>query len=77
VKAIIRRLRRLEGAKPPVEAGQTMAESIVAARRRRLEASGQPVEDLPPVDYTGYRTIADRILLARRLSMGTPETNPK
>ena len=69
MKAIIHRLRRLEGAKPPVEAGHAVAELIRAKRRRRLEESGQPDEDLPPVDYTGCRTIADRILRSRQARM--------
>jgi hypothetical protein len=69
VKAIIRRLRRLEGANPSAEPSRALAELISARRRRRLEASGQPDEDLPTVDYTGCRTIADHILRTRRVRM--------
>lgn len=69
MKAIIRRLRRLEDVTPSVEAGQTTADLIKARRRRRLEASGQPDKDLPLVDYTRCRTIADRILRSRQARM--------
>ena len=70
MRAIIRRLCRLEGAKPHVEAGQTVAEFIrERRRRRRLEESGQPFESSPPVDYTGCRTIAEHIRRARQVRM--------
>ncbi len=49
--------------------GPSIAEIIRERRRCRLEASGQPDEDLPSVDYTGCRTIADHILRARRVRM--------
>jgi len=69
VRAIIRRLHRLEEARPFVEAGQALADLIRARRRRRLEASGQPDEDLPAVVYTGCRTTGEYIRRARQVRM--------
>jgi hypothetical protein len=49
VKAIVRRLRRLEDQARPIvnDRGQTPAEVIRERRRRRLEAVGLPFEDRP------------------------------
>ena len=65
MRAITKRLARLENVAASIDHGPTMAESILAARRRR----GVPDEPRLPVDYTGCRTIADRILRARKASM--------
>jgi hypothetical protein len=65
MKTLTRRLDRLEGVAASVAQGPTQAKLIRERRRRRLEASGQPFRASPPVDYTGCRTIADRIVRAR------------
>jgi len=69
MKTLLRRLHHLENARASLEHGPSMADFIWARRQRRLEASGQPEEDLPPVDYTGCRTIADHILRTRHVRM--------
>jgi hypothetical protein len=65
MKTIIRRLHRLESVVAIVAKGPSIAEAILAARRRR----GVPDEPRLPVDYTGCHTIADSILRARQASM--------
>ena len=65
MKTIIRRLHRLESLAATVAKGPSIAEAILAARRRR----GVPDEPRMPVDYTGCRTIADRILRSRQAQM--------
>ena len=42
MKSILTRLRRLESAAAPVERDREIVEAILAARRRRTEASGEP-----------------------------------
>ena len=69
MKSIIRRLNRLESVTASIDRGASMAQEIQEQRRRRLEASGLPVESRPPIDYTGCRTIADHILRARQARM--------
>lgn len=69
MKTIIRRLHRLESVAATVAKGPSIAEIIRERRRRRLEASGQADKDLPPVDYTGCRTIADHILRTHHVRM--------
>ena len=69
MRAITRRLECLETARATIPPGPTAAELIMESRRRRLEAIGQPFVPLPPIDYTGCRTIADRILRARQARM--------
>ena len=66
MRAITRRLNRLENVRAVIPLGPTAAESILAARRRR----GVPDEPRLPVDYTGCRTIADAILRTREARMG-------
>ena len=68
MRAIINRLRRLENATAPGEREQAMVEAILAARRRRLGASYEPLT-FPPESYAGCRTVADHILRARKLRM--------
>ena len=77
MKTILRRLDRLENARASLDHGPSMADLIRARRRRRLEASGQPDEDLPPVDYAGCRTIAARILRAREACMKRQLADPR
>jgi len=69
MRAITRRLDRLENTRAAIRPGPTAAELIIASRRRRLEARGQPFIPSPPIDYTGCRRIADRILRARQACM--------
>ena len=66
MKAIINRLRRLENTAAPAERERAAVETILAARRRRLGPSYEPV-GLPPESFAGCRTVADRILRARHL----------
>ncbi len=68
MRAIINRLRRLENATVPVERERAAVEAILAARRRRLGASYEPLS-FPPESYAGCRTVADRILRTRKLRM--------
>ena len=65
MRAITRRLNRLEHTRASIRPGPTAAELIMVSRRRRLKASGQPFVPPPPVDYTGCWTIADHILRSR------------
>jgi hypothetical protein len=46
----------------------TAVEAILAARRRRLGASYEPLS-FSPESYAGCRTVADHILRARKLRM--------
>jgi hypothetical protein len=69
MRAITRRLDRLENTRAAIPSGPTAAEWIMASRRSRLEASGQPVQPSLRVDYIGCRTTADRILRARQAHM--------
>jgi hypothetical protein len=69
MRAIIRRLDRLENRRAAIPQGPTAAELIMTSRRRRLEASGQPSVPSPLVDYTGCRTIANHILRSRQACM--------
>ena len=69
MKTIIRRLHRLESAVSIVAKGSGIAEEIIERRRRRLEVSGRAVESSPAIDFTGCRTIGDRILRSRQACM--------
>ena len=71
VKAIDRRLRRLEGQARPIvnECGQTPAEVLRERRRRRLEAAGLPFEDLPLETFAGAQTLAEAIRMGRRRAL--------
>jgi hypothetical protein len=62
------RLRRLENTTAPVGRERAAVAAIMAARRRRLGASYEPFS-FPPESYAGCRTVADRILRARKLRM--------
>jgi hypothetical protein len=68
VKAIDRRLRRLEEqGKPQVnERGETHAEVIRARRRRRLEVAGLPYEEPPREIFVGARSRSEIMRLARQ-----------
>jgi hypothetical protein len=63
MKTIIRRLRRIEArlAPEPDAASERAAELIRERRRRRLEAAGQPYDELP------WHTVA--LQPGRRLSL--------
>ena len=65
MKTIIRRLHRLESVAAIFAKGPSIAEAILAARRRR----GVPDGPRLLVDYTGCHTIADRILRSRQAQM--------
>ncbi len=77
MRAITRRLDRLENRRAAMPQGPTAAQSILESRRRRLEASGQPFIPFPPVDTTGCRTIADLILCARQARMKRLLADPR
>ena len=66
MKAIARRLRRLEDQARPVlnESGQTPAEVVRERRRRRLEAAGLPLEDRPRESLRG-QTLPEAIRMGR------------
>jgi hypothetical protein len=68
VKAIARRLRRLEDqARQEVnERGGTLAVILWKRRRRRLEAAGLPFEDPPWVDLRGARSFGEELSLCLR-----------
>ena len=68
MRAIINRLRRLENATAPAGRERAAVEAILAARRRRLRASYEPLS-FPPESYAGCCTVADRILRTRKLTM--------
>ena len=68
MRAIVNRLRRLENASAPAERERAAVEAILEARRRRLGADYVPMT-FPPESYAGCRTVADRILRQRQLSM--------
>ena len=56
-----------------MERDREIVEAILAARRRRMEASGEPYEQLPSVDLTGCNSIGDQITRARRAKMERQE----
>jgi hypothetical protein len=66
MRAIKNRLRRLENTTAPVGRERAAVEAILPARRRRLGAEYEPLS-FPLESYAGCRTIADRILRARKL----------
>ena len=68
MKAILKRLRRLETVTIPDEKERAAVEAILEARRQRLGADCEPIA-FPPNSFAGCRTIADRILRARKLQM--------
>jgi hypothetical protein len=68
MKAIVKRLRRLEDRVKPIvnERGQTPAEVVRERRRRRLEAAGLPFEDPPWGCFAGAPTLAEVTRMGRR-----------
>jgi len=70
MKAMIRRLRRIEARLAPKAdvASERAAELIRERRRRRLEATGQPYEELPW--YTVALQPGRRLSLAETLLIG-------
>jgi hypothetical protein len=71
MKAIDRRLRRLEESFAPeeIEQGESLAELIRARRRRRLESSGEPFEVRPCDvihDQDRSLSVADVLRMGRR-----------
>ena len=81
MKAIDRRLRRLEESFAPEEneQGESLADLIRERRRRRLEASGEPLEDRPcEVIYDEDRplSVADILRSGRRCTAAPNEQPP-
>jgi hypothetical protein len=74
MKTMMRRLRRIEArlAPKPDFASERLAELIRERRRRRLEAAGQPYEELPwhPVELPPGRrlSIAETVRIGRKLA---------
>jgi hypothetical protein len=74
MKTMMRRLRRIEArlAPKPDAASERSAELIRERRRRRLEAAGQPCEELPwqTVELSPGRrlSIAETIRIGRQLA---------
>jgi hypothetical protein len=68
MKAILKRLRRLETVATPDEKERAAVEAILEARRHRLGSDYEPIA-FPRNSFVGCRTIADRILRARKLKM--------
>ena len=61
-------MRRLENTAAPAGRERAAVEAILAARRRRLGASYEPLS-FPPESYAGCRTVADRIFRTREFRM--------
>jgi len=82
MKAILRRVGRLEQRLvPKVDlASQSVADIIRERRRRRLEASGEPFEDLPPARVSAapgrYLSIAETIRLCRQRRLQAEQRVP-
>jgi hypothetical protein len=76
VKAIVRRLRRLEDqARPAVnEHGQTPAEVVRERRRRRLETKGLPFEDPPQEAFAGAQSLSEAIRMGRKWALESGRT---
>ena len=71
MRAITRRIQRLEGRLSPQPDAEVhrIVNAIYQRRRRRLEAEGVPIEDLPlpPVVRPGpYLSIAETLRLRRK-----------
>jgi hypothetical protein len=69
MKAIVRRLLRLEVLATPVpnERGETLGDVIRARRKRLIEEFGATFEDWPPTSFCGARSIGEIILRSRQL----------
>ena len=78
MKAIDRRLRRLEESFTPQENEEVrrLVELLRARRRRRLEAGGEPFESLPcerfTDDQTRHLSVADVLRIGRRRTGALP-----
>jgi hypothetical protein len=68
VKAIVRRLRRLENQAMPIvnERGETLAEVVRQRRRRRLKAEGLPFDDRSRETFAGAQSLSEAIRMGRR-----------
>ena len=73
MKSILTRLRNLESVAAPLDREREIVETIIAARRRRMEANGEPYEEFLPVDLTGCNSIGDQIKRARKAKMKRQE----
>lgn len=67
MKPILKRLCRLETVAAPDEKQRAAVEAILEVRRQRLGSDYEPIA-FPPNSFAGCRTIADRILRARKLT---------
>jgi hypothetical protein len=82
MKAIDRRLRRLEESLTPQENEEVarLVELLRARRRRRLEASGEPAESWPYERLTNNQTrhlsVAEVLRMGRR-RIATPNEQPQ
>ena len=82
MKAIDRRLRRLQESFAPQEdeQGESPAELVRARRRRRLEASGQPFESRPWEGFADHQirhlSVADILRSGRRRVVALTEHPP-
>jgi hypothetical protein len=65
MKAIERRVSKLEAAAAPAKYSDSLGAILRARRERRLEAEGKPPEKRLEIDFTGCRTIADHLRRAR------------
>jgi len=67
VKAIVRRLRRLEDQARPIvnKHGQTIAEVVRERRRRRLAAAGLPFDDRPRQSFASALSLSEAIRMGR------------
>jgi hypothetical protein len=80
MKAMIRRLRRIEAhlAPKPNTVSQRAAQLLWERRRRRADANGQPFEEPPPHTRTappgGYLSVAETLRRRRQLCPTGPES---
>ena len=83
MKAIIRRLRRLEEVRVvrEHEEGPNVVELIRERRRRRAEANGAPFEERPyewhTDDQNGPLSVADILRMGRKHAAMRPEGPPR
>ena len=68
MKAFMSRLRKLENGAVALAREQAQVEAILAARRRRMGASYE-APSFPAGSFAGCRSQAERIMVARKLSM--------
>jgi hypothetical protein len=76
VKAIDRRLPRLEDQARPIvtDRGQTPADMLRERRRRRLEAAGLPFEELPQEAFAGAQSLSEAIRMGRKWALESGHT---